>query len=317
MGFNLESYFKQGHYAEAAAYVMVFYVLIGTRRLWARPQTLPLLFIGSIAALVFLTTPVGGDSVWSNLARFVTHDIVPSPLRGADLATADTWIRLGDWLSVIVRRSIVPGVVDTMVLSQLALVVMAILALLSFPATCERFAGRFGHVLGRIVLVVVRSTPEYMLAYVLLQLLGPSMLPAIIALAFHNGGIVAYLMGRCADTLSYRRDAPAGLNLYAYETVPRLYGQFLAFVLYRWEIIVRESAIFGILGVHTLGYYVDAAISELRLDVAAVLILATATLSMTIDMFSSRLRRWLRVDTLPTRLSLAPELVVPPALATR
>ena len=285
MGFNLESYFKQGHYAEAAAYVMVFYVLIGTRRLWARPQTLPLLFIGSIAALVFLTTPVGGDSVWSNLARFVTHDIVPSPLRGADLATADTWIRLGDWLSVIVRRSIVPGIVDTMVLSQLALVVMAILALLSFPATCERFAGRFGHVLGRIVLVVVRSTPEYMLAYVLLQLLGPSMLPAIIALAFHNGGIVAYLMGRCADTLSYRRDAPAGLNLYAYETVPRLYGQFLAFVLYRWEIIVRESAIFGILGVHTLGYYVDAAISELRLDVAVVLILATAALSMTSTCF--------------------------------
>ena len=132
------------------------------------------------------------------------------------------------------------------------------------------------------------------------------MLPAIIALAFHNGGIVAYLMGRCADTLSYRRDAPAGLNLYAYETVPRLYGQFLAFVLYRWEIIVRESAIFGILGVHTLGYYVDAAISELRLDVAVVLILATATLSMTIDMFSSRLRRWLRVDTLPTRCPLLP-----------
>ena len=86
-------------------------------------------------------------------------------------------------------------------------------------SSARRFAGRFGQPLGRVVLVVVRSTPEYMLAYVLLQLLGPSMLPAIIALAFHNGGIVAYLMGRCADTLSYRPDAPAGLNLYAYETV--------------------------------------------------------------------------------------------------
>ena len=68
-------------------------------------------------------------------------------------------------------------------------------------------------------------------------------------------------------------DAPKGLNLYCYETVPRLYGQFLAYVLYRWEIILRESAIFGILGVATLGYYVDAAISEFRLDVAVVLIL--------------------------------------------
>ncbi len=48
----------------------------------------------------------------------------------------------------------------------------------------------------------------------------------------------------------------------------------------RWEIILRESAIFGILGVATLGFYVDSAIAELRLDVAAVLILATALLAV-------------------------------------
>ena len=127
-----------------------------------------------------------------------------------------------------------------------------------------------------------------MLVYVLLQLLGPSMLPAIIALSLHNGAIVGYLMGRHADALEYRPDAPRGLNLYCYETVPRLYGQFLAYALYRWEIIVRESAIFGILGVVTLGYYVDAAISEFRLDVAVVLILVTALLSMAVDALLAR-----------------------------
>jgi phosphonate transport system permease protein len=142
-----------------------------------------------------------------------------------------------------------------------------------------------------------------MLAYVLLQLLGPSMLPAVIALSVHNAGIVGYLMGRHADAIEYRPDAPRGLNLYAYETLPRLYGQFLAYMLYRWEIIVRESAIFGILGVTTLGYYVDAAISELRLDVAVVLILGVVLLSVMIDAFSRRLRRALRIEALPTRLS--------------
>ena len=115
-------------------------------------------------------------------------------------------------------------------------------------------------------------------------------------------------MGRHADALEYRPDAPSGLNLYAYETVPRLYGQFLAYMLYRWEIIVRESAIFGILGVATLGYYVDAAISELRFDVAFVLIVAVVLLSMAIDALSRRLRRALRIDALPTRLSDAGEL---------
>ena len=92
--------------------------------------------------------------------------------------------------------------------------------------------------------------------------------------------------------------------------VPRLYGQLLAYCLYRWEIIVRESAIFGILGVTTLGYYVDAAISELRFDVAVVLILATVALSAAIDFLSRTLRRALRISTMPTRSAEAPGLPV-------
>jgi phosphonate transport system permease protein len=300
IGFHLESYFKQGHYAQAAALLGTFYVLIGTRRIWARPATLPFLILGSI---VLLPEAVGGGSAWSNLARFIGHDIVPAPLRGHDLALLETWTSFGSWLQRIVVREVLPGTVQTLVLSQIALVATALLALAAFPAVSRRFAGRSGHVLGRVWLVVVRSTPEYMLAYLLLQLLGPSMLPAIIALSLHNAGIVGYLMGRHADSMEYRPDAPRGLNLYAYETVPRLYGQFLAYMLYRWEIIVRESAIFGILGVATLGYYVDAAISELRFDVAFVLIVAVVLLSMAIDALSRRLRRALRIDALPTRLS--------------
>jgi phosphonate transport system permease protein len=300
IGFHLESYFKQGHYAQAAALLGAFYLLIGTRRIWARPATLPFLVIASI---LLLPEAVGGGSALSNLARFLGNDIVPAPLRGHDLALLETWTSFGAWLQKIVIREVAPGVAQTLVLSQIALVATAIMALAAFPAVSRRFAGRFGQVLGRVWLVVVRSTPEYMLAYVLLQLLGPSMLPAIIALSLHNAGIVGYLMGRHADALEYRPDAPKGLNLYAYETVPRLYAQFLAYMLYRWEIIVRESAIFGILGVATLGYYIDAAISELRFDVAFVLIVAVVLLSAGIDALSRSLRRALRIDALPTRLS--------------
>ena len=303
IGFHLNSFFKQGHYAQAAALLLSFYVLIGTRQLWARPATVPFLIVASV---LVLPEAIGGGSVLANLARFVTHDIVPSPLRGADLLAAAAWMNLAVWLWPIVTKQAVPGVIQTLVLSQVALVAMGAIALVLFPFICRRFAGRIGQPLGRVALVVVRSTPEYMLVYVLLQLLGPSMLPAIIALSLHNGAIVGYLMGRHADVLEYRPDAPRGLDLYCYETVPRLYGQFLAYALYRWEIILRESAIFGILEVVTLGYYIDAAISEFRLDVAVVLILVTAMLSMAVDALSRSLRRRLRIDTMPTRLSEAP-----------
>jgi phosphonate transport system permease protein len=303
IGFHLESYFKQGYYAEAVALLLCFYVLIGTRRLWARPKTVPFLII---ASLLVLPEAIGGGTIWSNLTRFFGHDIVPAPLRSGGLTELRTWESLTSWASSIAIRQIVPGTVQTIILAQIALAAAAILALALYPLVSRRFLGRFGHYLGRVLLVVTRSTPEYMLAYLLLQLMGPSMLPAIIALALHNGAIVGYLLGRQTDEFAFRADAPKGANLYFYEATPRLYGQFLAYMLYRWEMILRESAIFGILGVHTLGYYIDAAISELHLDTAVFLLLAVAALSMSADVLSRGLRRSLRIDQLPTRLSASP-----------
>ena len=300
IGFHLHSYFKQGDYAQAAGLLFAFYLLIGSRRLWVRASTAPFLIAASV---VLLPDSVGGGNALANLERFLTREIIPAPFRHGDILAPESWVAFGHWAGSIVTRQIIPGTVQTLILSQIALVATGILALLAFPLVCRCFLGRAGHYFGRVLLVIVRSTPEYMLAYVLLQLLGPSMLPAIIALSLHNGAIAGYLIGRHADTLAYRPDAPGGIDLYAYETVPRLYGQFLAYMLYRWEIILRESAIFGILGVATLGYYVDAAIAELRLDVAVFLILAVGAFSMVVDVFSRALRRHLRIDMLPTRLS--------------
>lgn len=300
MGFYLESAFRQGRYAEAGALLAVFYALIGTRRLWVRRASLPVLLLGAVLAL---PPAIGRADVWPSLVRFLGHDIVPAPLRAGALADPVTWGRLWAWFWPILERQIVPGTIQTLILAQIALAATALGALLLFPLTARRFAGPVGRPFGRVLLVVVRSTPEYMLAYVFLQVLGPSMLPAIIALSLHNAGIIGYLMGRHADGIPYRPDAPKGLDLYAYETLPRLYGQFLAYLLYRWELILRESAIFGILGVTTLGFYVDAAISELRLDVAVLLIAATACVTVAVDALSRALRRALRITDLPTRLS--------------
>jgi len=288
LGYSLSSAFMEGHYAQVWALLILFYLLIASLRFWARPSLLPVYML--IAPFI-----ISNDSEISfeNVRRFFTEDIIPAPIRHHESGSA-----IWHWFSELWITEAMPGIINTLVLSQIALVVTALFALCLFPLISKQFFNRFGRSLGHVSLVVMRSTPEYILAFILLLLWGPSMLPAILALAIHNGAIIGHLIGRYSDNLTLRSDSNVGLiNRYHYEVLPRIYGQFLAYIFYRWEIIMRETAILGILGIATLGFYIDSAIQDIRLDRAMVLILITALLNIAIDTLSRYLRRRLRLTS--------------------
>ena len=290
LGFFLESAFSQGHYSEAGAMLILFYVLIATMPLWVKPKMLPVYILG---APFFLGE--GLPIVWGNVERFFTQDIIPSPLRNGDGISG-----LMPWLGDVMATEALPGIWNTLVLTQIALVATGWIALLTFPLISRHFGGPARRTGGHIFLVIARSTPEYILAYILLQLWGPSMLPAVIALALHNGGIIGHLIGRQSSAIQLRPDAITGFSRYTYELVPRVYRAFLAFLFYRWEIIMRETAILGILGIYTLGFYVDSAIQNIQFDRAMVLIVITALLNIGVDILGRFIRQKLALQTMPT-----------------
>jgi phosphonate transport system permease protein len=220
LGFYLESAFSQGYYSEAGAMLILFYILIATLPLWVKPKLLPVYILG---APFFLGE--GMPIVWGNVTRFFTQDIVPSPLKNDE-----GWAGMSTWLSDLFVNQAMPGIWNTVVLTQIALVATGIIALLAFPLISTHFGGPVRRTGGHVFLVILRSTPEYILAYILLQLWGPSMLPAVVALALHNGGIIGHLIGRQSSFIRLRPDAPTGLNRYTYELVPRVYRSFLAFL---------------------------------------------------------------------------------------
>ena len=291
LGFYLETAFSEGNYSEAAALLIIFYVLIMTLRQWVRPKLL-----GIYIMVAPFLLGAGATIDMSNVARFFTHDIIPSPIRNGDLTGAAAWQNMVNWLQELLLNQAIPGAIATVLLTQIALVLTGAVALVLFPLISEKFFGRIGRTLGHGFLVALRSTPEIILAYVFLQLWGPSMLPAIVALALHNGAIIGHLMGRYSDNVRLRPDSLRGLNRYNYEIVPRIYGQFLAFLFYRWEIIMRETAILGILGIMTLGFFIDSALADIRLDRALFLISMTAFLNIGIDILSRRIRLRLRLS---------------------
>src|SRR5690606_16164969 len=129
-----------------------------------------------------------------------------------------------------IMDTVIPAASYTFMLSVVAVVLTGMLALLVFPLATRRCIGPAAAA-GHGLLVFLRSTPELMLAFMFLLLFGPSALPAILALAIHNSGLIAYLTAREADRLPLRADHVHGANLWAYELVPRLYPQMSALLL--------------------------------------------------------------------------------------
>ena len=47
LGYDLETAFSEGSYSEAAALLIIFYVMIATLRLWAKPKLLGLYLLAA------------------------------------------------------------------------------------------------------------------------------------------------------------------------------------------------------------------------------------------------------------------------------
>ncbi len=284
LGFQLDAFFRQGDYGAASAIMICYLAMIATMRIWMRLSWAPVWLLAAALWLWALPhPPMGSGALW----RFLTIDIVPAPLRNGGGIEA-----LEPWLWRLMSTEALPGVVATLIVGQIALVLSGLLAFLGFGMIVPRVTGRVGRLAGHLGLVILRSFPEYMLAYLFLQVFGPSMLPAILALGLHNGAIIGHLLGREAEPVvaGLRRDAPRGLLLWSHELAPRLFGRFVALCLYRWEIILRETAVMGILGVMTLGFYIDSAVAELRLDRALVLLVVAGAVTAGADALSTAIR---------------------------
>jgi len=293
----LKPHSGEGLYSEAAVLLYAFYLLIASLRYWLKPKLIPFYIL-----LTFTLINKNTRLAWKNITRFFTYEILPWPMRREGVLDGSNTVslpldHLWTWVMDRFAEQALPGIFHTLILTQIVLVGAGIVTLIAFPFISRHFTSPITSRLSHFALIVLRTTPEYILAYLFIQLWGPSMLPAIFAIALHNGTILAYLSGQNADRIRLRLDAPLRrLDRYFFEILPRIYGQFLAFLFYRWEIMMRESAILGILGIYTLGFFLDSAIADDKMDQVILLILITALLNMGIDTISQHVRKRLHLS---------------------
>ena len=283
LGFYLETALRTGEYSLASGMLLTLLALLYSLRFWLKKK----LLLGLIP-ISFFIKPVSGGFELARLSQFLA-DCIPAPLRN-DWGTEKT-IRWLAWLG----EQAATGTWNTLLLAQSVLVLTGLFAITSSTLNSSHFVAGKTRQLGDGLLLILRSIPEYLLNFLFLILLGPSMLPAIIALTLHNGAIIGHLLGKQSDAVEPDAMPSNGLSRFSFFYIPKMAQRFLAYCFYRWEIIIRETAMLGVLGIPTLGFYIDSAFEFLRFDVAVLLIALSSVLTISADQLSTVLRQRFRI----------------------
>ncbi len=266
-------------------------------------------WVGADLGVVF--SPDGAEDA----AAFFTEEARPKPLRDKpwDWGTARAWA--GEEMAV--RGWAATGV--TLAVSVLAIVLAWLLSCwFALPAartfaTPEPFlpAGRepsgrarflWGALVGltRFLLVLMRSLPEYVLAFLLLTIFGVNAWPAVLALMIHNAGILGRLNAEVIEnlptrTLEAKRAAGADrAQLALFGVLPAALPRFLMYFFYRWETCVREATVLSMIGIAGLGYWITEADAHGQEDKLLLYILLSSALVLIGDFVSAIARRVVR-----------------------
>lgn len=251
-----------------------------------------------------------------NAARFA-DEIRPYPLQGGapwHWSIAADWARerltgagglhaLGTTLAISVAAIVLAGALGGMAALFAARNLVMPNALLSGPRRASwaaRTAAATLLVGVRGALIFVRSVPEYIWAFLLIQMFGYTAWPAVLALALHNAGILGKLFAETVEDMEPSRAAAlAGLGatraqITAAAIVPDVLPRCLLYFFYRWETCVREATVLGMLGVLSLGTLVRDARASNFYDEMFFFVMLGAALVMVGDLVSAAARATIR-----------------------
>lgn len=262
------------------------------------------------------STPLMGrlsaERRWLNFKNFI-HELVPAPVR-----KSGDWGDALPWAWELLTDEGFLALLTTFGIATAAIILSGAVVLPLLPLASRRItrldpfglaAGKTGTVarlvwkgigpLVRFGFVLCRSVPEYLIAFLLISLLGLQVWPLVLALAIHNLGILGRLWGEVIENAD---DAPAvqayasgqgRVGVFVAAMFPAAFNRFLIYFFYRWETCVKDATVLGMLGLLTLGKLI-ALSKGFFWDQMLFYVLIGGSVIVIGDLFSTLLRRCLR-----------------------
>lgn len=148
----------------------------------------------------------------------------------------------------------------------------------------------------RITYIFSRSVPELIWAMIVIFIFKPGILPGAIALALHNFGILGKLCAEVIedmDSRPIRNLASVGAGraqILMYGVLPSVLPQFLTYILYRWEVIMRTTIVVGFVGAGGLGQQFKLSMSFFHYTEITLMLVCYIVLVVFADFLSDKSR---------------------------
>ncbi|PFQ13303.1 phosphonate ABC transporter, permease protein PhnE [Bacillus cereus] len=192
---------------------------------------------------------------------------------------------------------ITTAMLDTIRMAIIGTTLGAILAIpLALFAASNVFTNTFLYSLARMILNLIRTIPDLLLAAIFVAIFGIGPLPGILALTFFSIGLVAKLLYESIESIDpgpLEAMTAVGANKVqwiVYGVIPQVKAHFVSYVLYTFEVNVRAAAVLGLVGAGGIGLYYDRTFGFLQYKQTASIIIYTLIVVLLIDYISTLLR---------------------------
>lgn len=152
----------------------------------------------------------------------------------------------------------------------------------------------------RSLYIFSRAVPELVWAMIVIFIFKPGILPGAIALALHNFGILGKLCAEViedTDSRPIRNLASAGAGraqILLYGVLPSVLPQFLTYILYRWEVIMRTTIVVGFVGAGGLGQQFKLSMSFFHYTEITLILICYIILVIIADYISEKSRYFVK-----------------------
>lgn len=186
---------------------------------------------------------------------------------------------------------------------QMAIIATTIATIISIPLSllaAQNIASSKFVVQGvRIILNILRTIPDIILAVIFVGLFGIGAFPGIMALIIFSLGILAKLMSDTIEAIdmtpieAMEASGANRLQTIWYAVVPQILPQFVSFSLYVFEINVRASVVLGLVGAGGIGLLLSQQINFFNYPSVTTITIIIFIVVASIDYISNKIREGL------------------------